>query len=41
MDRINNITYKFDGEYVDAKEFMKLLCESINLIIESSNIKKA
>lgn len=41
MERTSNITYNFDGELVDSKEFMRLLCKSIKLIMDSNNIKQA
>lgn len=41
MERISNITYNFDGEPVDSKEFIRLLCESIKLIMDLNNIKQA
>lgn len=40
MNRTKNITYKFYGEYVDDKKFMRLLCESIKKILEAEHNTK-
>lgn len=34
MERTDNITYKFQGEYVNLEEFIRLLCESIKTALE-------
>lgn len=40
MERTNNITYRFDGQSVDTKEFMRLLCESVKKILEAEHNTK-
>lgn len=40
MKRTNNVSYRFDGQYVDTKEFMRLLCESVKKILESEHNTK-
>lgn len=39
MNRIENITYEFKGKEIDISEMLRLLCESVNIVIKNQSEK--